>query len=79
MSEWKDSDEVTTTYGSIQLSLQQSYAAGAETERERIIKLLEDELWHEIVIQMTNPPKRAHSYNCLGCRQIALIKGENNA
>jgi hypothetical protein len=42
MSEWKDTDEVVTTYGSIQLSLEQSYAAGQKTEQERIIKLIVD-------------------------------------
>lgn len=54
MSGWKDDDEVTTTYGSIQLSLEQAHAAGIKTERERIIKLLEiecevscDECWDE--------------------------------
>jgi hypothetical protein len=35
-------DEVTTTYGSIQLSLEQSYSAGQKTEQERIIKLIVD-------------------------------------
>lgn len=44
MSEWKDDDEVTTTYGSIQLSLHQAHAAGQKTERKRIIKLL-NEIW----------------------------------
>jgi len=44
MSEWKDDDEVTTTYGSIQLSLQQAHAAGVKTERDRIIKLFRDEM-----------------------------------
>jgi len=44
MSAWKDSDEVTTTYGSIQLSIEQAYAAGVKTERERIIKLFRDEM-----------------------------------
>jgi hypothetical protein len=43
MSGWKDDDEVTTTYGSIQLSLEQAHAAGIKTERERIIKLLLDQ------------------------------------
>jgi hypothetical protein len=40
MSGWNDDDEVTTTYGSIQLSLGQAHAAGVKTERERIIMLL---------------------------------------
>ena len=41
MSEqWENDDEVTTTYGSIQLSLRQAYSAGAITERNRIIDLL---------------------------------------
>jgi hypothetical protein len=44
MSAWKDSDEVTTTYGSIQLSIEQAYAAGVKTERERIIKVFKDEM-----------------------------------
>ena len=43
MSDWKDDDEVTTTYGSIQLSLEQAHAAGVKTERDRIIKLLEEQ------------------------------------
>jgi hypothetical protein len=41
MSAWKDDDEVTTTYGSIQLSLEQAHAAGVKAERERIIELIE--------------------------------------
>jgi len=41
MSEqWENDDEVTTTYGSIQLSLRQAYSAGAITERKRIVELL---------------------------------------
>jgi hypothetical protein len=41
MSEqWENDDEVTTTYGSVQLSLRQAYSAGAITERKRIIDLL---------------------------------------
>lgn len=39
-SQWMNDDEVTTTYGSIQLSLRQAYSAGTITERERIIDLL---------------------------------------
>jgi len=42
MSGWKDDDEVTTTYGSIQLSLEQAYAAGVKTERDRVIELFEE-------------------------------------
>lgn len=41
MSAWKDDDEVTTTYGSLQLGLEQAHAAGIKTERQRIIVLLE--------------------------------------
>ena len=41
MSEqWENDDEVTTTYGSVQLSLRQAYSAGVVTERKRIIELL---------------------------------------
>lgn len=44
MSAWKDDDEVTTTYGSIQLSLEQAHTAGIKTEQERIIKLFRAEM-----------------------------------
>jgi hypothetical protein len=41
MSEqWENDDVVTTTYGSVQLSLRQAYTAGTITERNRIIDLL---------------------------------------
>ena len=41
MSEqWENDDEVTTTYGSVQLSLRQAYSAGVVTERKRIVDLL---------------------------------------
>jgi hypothetical protein len=40
-SQWMNDDVVTTTYGSVQLSLRQAYSAGAITERERIIELLQ--------------------------------------
>lgn len=41
MSEqWENDDVVTTTYGSVQLSLRQAYTAGAITERNRIVELL---------------------------------------
>jgi hypothetical protein len=41
MSEqWENDDVVTTTYGSVQLSLRQAYNAGAITERKRIVDLL---------------------------------------
>jgi len=41
MSEqWENDDVVTTTYGSVQLSLRQAYTAGAFTERNRIIEML---------------------------------------
>jgi hypothetical protein len=41
MSEqWENDDVVTTTYGSVQLSLRQAYTAGIITERNRIIEML---------------------------------------
>ena len=54
MSEqWENDDVVTTTYGSVQLSLRQAYTAGTITERNRIIELLmktpvSDEVWKVI-------------------------------
>lgn len=38
---WKDEDEVTTTYGSIQLAQVQAYTAGQKFEQQRIIDLIE--------------------------------------
>jgi len=65
MSGWKDDDEVTTTYGSIQLSLEQAHAAGVKTERERIIELLEQDCGcHDL-------------HTCIAHSFIAVIKGEN--
>jgi hypothetical protein len=41
MSEqWENDDVVTTTYGSVQLSIRQAYNAGTITERKRIVDLL---------------------------------------
>jgi hypothetical protein len=75
VSEWRDEDEVTTTYGSIQLSLGQAHAAGIKTERERIIKLLEDN-----TMTMTSPLDSTvmRSLRISPSELIALIKGETN-
>ena len=56
--------------------------AGVIAERERIIKLLEDEQYHAIVTQPSeigsgNEPITSHWATCEACRFIALIKGEN--
>lgn len=41
MSEqWENDDVVTTTYGSVQLSLRQAYSAGVVTERKRVVEML---------------------------------------
>ena len=40
MSEWKDDDEVTTTYGSIQLARKQAHAAGMEDGVACVVQLL---------------------------------------
>lgn len=57
---WQLTDEVTTTYGSIQLAQYQERQA----ERERIIAVLEEAdavySWHT---------------NCRLCEAIALVKG----
>lgn len=57
---------------------------GEERERERIIKLLEDEQWHDMVFakevvvngEVYHGWRKNHSMTCNGCKQIALIKGE---
>lgn len=69
MSAWKDSDEVTTTYGSIQLSLEQAHSAGIKTEQQRIIKLLEQ----------ARDLEKTGIASWLGLQSaIMLIKGETN-
>lgn len=62
-----------------------SYRLGVLAERERIIKLLEDDLFHFIIGGETivlkgepleYPLEFAHADSCSGCYAIALIKGE---
>ncbi len=63
----------------IQEAEKQGIANGAERERERIIKLLESDEWHHIAFATRSPdeqPTKYHDGECLGCRQIVLIKGE---
>jgi hypothetical protein len=62
VADWKDDDEVTTTFG----TLKQSVREAAEAERERIVAILENQEW--------DAPEIAASY----VRNIvALIKGKN--
>ncbi len=51
--------------------LQEAMELGAVRERNRIIKLLNHEYWHN-----TSHLSGIH-YDCLMCEAIALIKGEN--
>ncbi len=61
------------------------WAHGVKYEQERIIKLLEDDFWHDLVptqqIVLASGTyvsgRYHHAKNCHGCRFIALIKGEN--
>jgi len=62
MTEWKDDEEFTTTYG----TLKRSMVEAAEAERERIVALLESEVW--------DSPEIATPYVQ---HIIALIKGES--
>lgn len=41
--EWQDQDEVTTTYGSIQLAQQQAYEAGVLMGKRIVLSLLQQE------------------------------------
>jgi hypothetical protein len=40
MSEWRDEDEVTTTYGTIQLAQMQAYEAGMKAGKEKTLSLI---------------------------------------
>ena len=57
----------------------QAMKAGALEERERVIKLLQDDYWHHLSYMprlITEEPTIQHDQECLGCKLIALIKGE---
>lgn len=62
----------------------QHFEEGVEFERERIIKMLEDERWHDMVFakevvvngEVYRGWRTNHSMKCRGCKLIALIKGE---
>ena len=52
---------------------------GEFVKLQDVIKLLEDEEWHHIAFATRGPddePTKYHDGECLGCRLIALIKGE---
>lgn len=40
---WKAADVVTTTFGTIQQATTEAFEAGVKAERERILRLLDDE------------------------------------
>ena len=57
------------------------FRAGLAYEQERIIKLLEDDYWHHLSYMprlITEKQTIQHHKECLGCKLIALIKGETN-
>ena len=61
MTEWQDGDEVTITFG----TLKQAMSEAAEAERERIVALLDGEVW--------DAPEVAEPYVR---HMIALIRGD---
>lgn len=72
---WKDEDEVTTTYGSIQLAQVQAYTAGQKFEQQRIIKLLEQHTHPEVEAEYLIDCYLCERYYGVGLA-IALIKGD---
>ena len=73
MSAWKNSDKVTTTYGSIQLSLEQAHAAGIKTEQKRIVEMFEEGIKE---CASGNPKSCDH---CLSVQfYVAMIKGDSD-
>jgi hypothetical protein len=69
MSDWADDDELTTTFG----TLKKAMSEAAETERERLIALLEGEA--ELAESDSISGFDAQSETIRGC--IALIRGES--
>jgi hypothetical protein len=68
---WQDDDEVTTTYGSIQLSLLQAHAAGIKTEHNRIVELF------ELAIRECAEGAKDSCDHCLRLQfYVATIKGD---
>lgn len=64
---------------------QRGLAEGEERAIERIIKLLEDDFYHDIRVKvrkvvwpepLTEPQSTYHAEGCVGCHAITLIKGE---
>lgn len=55
------------------------FEAIVRATKERIIKLLKEDEWHHIAFATRSPddePTKYHDGECLGCRLIELIKGE---
>ena len=56
-------------------------AVGAKDERERIIRLLENDFWHDIYFApsiLPELPQKIHKPNCLGCEILAEIDRNSN-
>jgi hypothetical protein len=64
MTEWKDEDEVTITFG----TLRQAMREAAQTERERISALLNDK--HTFA---GGKNEHDESFECVACDVIALV------
>ena len=77
MTEWKDDDEFTTTYG----TLKRATAEAVEAERERIVALLEaerDEADEVVDLEIDLEPQLAYHESQMLTYLIAKIKGETN-
>jgi len=75
MTEWQDDDEVTTTFG----TLKQAQAEAAETERARIVAILEDAFMSQnYECDMSEPAPRMMQTKWTRFRGdvVARIKGE---
>ena len=61
-----------------------AFGIGVKTERDRILKVLEDDYWHNLIpVKQTVLPTGTyegftytHSEDCPGCRIIQQVKGE---
>ena len=69
MTEWKDEDEFTTTYGTLKRSLVEA----ADAERERILALLQGMDAAQGMAEHNEKPSSV----CRICRAITSINGES--
>lgn len=74
MSDWTK-EEVSKYSAEWTRQYEKGIEYGIAQENNRIIKLLENDYFHHI--WLVGDGQKLHDGECVGCKTIALIKGEN--